>query len=131
METPKIGQIYFTGYITGLYDFDSKSFKIKRGTSKNGKKYQIFGLKVSSKDQEGNWTNGQPLKVMMFGDTKVEDKQQIGFIGRLTPDNYTNKEGKEIRGLSVMAFCDDMFEPANWDSKQESKEVKSTDDIDW
>ena len=57
---------------------------------------------------------------MLFGDQKVDDGQAIGLVGRFQPNNWTNKEGKEVRGNQFLAFADDIFEPASWDKKEES-----------
>lgn len=113
----KIGLSAITGTVKGIYSKDGSY--IKRGVSKNGNKYQIFELPVSSKDMEGNWTNGQSIKVMLSGDKKVEEKQAIGLVGRFQPDNYTNKDGKEIRGMKFVANVEDLFTPDNWEKKQE------------
>lgn len=114
----KIGQVAVSGYVGGLWSKESKSFAVKRGATKNGKKYQIFELKVSKKDDEGTYTNGKGLKIMLWGETLIEDGQEIGIVGRLQPDNWTNNEGKEIRGNMLNAFSDDLFEPARWEKKE-------------
>ena len=117
----KIGQVAVTGRVSGLWNKENKSFDVKRGQSKSGKKYQIFEISVASKDKEsGEWTNGKGLKVMLWGDTKVEHGGEIGVVGRLQPDNWTNHEGKEIWGNMLNAFADDLFEPASWEPKESS-----------
>jgi hypothetical protein len=124
MVEVKSNTIAVAGYVSGIWDNESKSFKIRRGKTKNDKKYQIFEIKVASKDKDsGSWTNGKGLKVMLWGDEKIEDRQEIGILGKLTPDNYENKDGKEIRGLMVMAF--ETFVPDAWDNK-ESKGSESS-----
>lgn len=121
----KIGQIAITGTAQGMWNKETRSFDVKRGMSKNDKKYQIFELKVSSKDQEGNWTNGKGLKIMLWGNTKVEHGDTIGLVGRIQPDNWINKEGKEVYGNMFVAYDEDMFTPAQWEKKESSKpEVK-------
>ena len=128
MNTPKIGQTYLTGRVKGIYDKDSKSFKIKKAKTKNDKKYQVFEIAVSKKDQDGNWTNGQNIRVTLFGETPVADKQAIGLIGSFEPNNY-EKDGKTVYGLQFTAF--EIFEPASWDSKQESKPKDEKEDNPW
>ena len=128
IKTPKIGQSAITGYVGGVYNKDSKSFKIIRGKSSNGKRYQIFEIGVANKDKDGNWTNGQSIKVMMFGDKKVEERDQIGLLGQFKPDNWTNKEGKTIYGNVFMADADDMFEPATWGGQDNDAELADEDE---
>ena len=55
------------------------------------------------------------MKVMLWGDTAVVEKTMVGVMGRFQPDNYTNKEGVEIRGLMINAFDNDMFTPEQWE----------------
>ena len=120
----KIGQIAITGKVSGLWNKDNRTFEVKRGMTKNGKKYQIFDISVSSKDQEGNWTNGKGIKVMLWGETKVEHGSNIGLVGRLQPDNYENKDGKTVYGNMINAFDTDMFEPEAWDKKPKAEDDK-------
>lgn len=129
----KIGQSVVTGYVGGIWNKESKSFEVKRGTTKNGKKYQVFEVKVSSKDKEsGEYTNGKGIKVMLWGDTPIEDKQIIGIIGKYEPDNYTSKEGKEIRGNILNAWSDGLFTPDSWDKKESpTQEDNSDDELPW
>lgn len=129
----RIGESAFTGYVGGVWNKDSKSFEVKRGTTKNGKKYQIFEVKVSSKNKEsGEYTNGKGIKVMLWGDTPVENGQAIGLVGKLQPDNYTNQEGKEVRGNMLNAWADDMFEPDIWEKTAVPKaKEESDDDMPW
>lgn len=126
----KAGQSAVTGYVGGVWDKDSKSFKIKRGKTKTDKKYQVFSVKVSSKDKDsGKYTNGKDIEVMMFGDTKIEDGTLVGLIGKFVPNNYETKEGKEVRGNQFMAFDTDMFTPDSWE-KKESTPAKKPEPIE-
>ena len=126
----KIGQTAITGRVSGLWDKDSKSFKITRGKTKSDKKYQIFEISVSTK-KDDVWVNGKGIKVMLMGDTKVDDKQEIGLVGRFQADNYTTKDGKEVRGNIFMANAEDMFTPLKWDSKSEAKPKQEEDENPW
>jgi len=119
------------GRVDGLWNKETKSFEVKRGMTANGKKYQIFEISVSAKDKEDNWTNGKGLKVMMWGETKIEAGTVVGIKGKLQPDNWTNSEGKEIRGLMVNAFADDMFTPEKWEGKgdESGKSQPKTQDV--
>jgi hypothetical protein len=70
---------------------------------------------------------------MLWGDEKIEDKQEIGILGKLTPDNYESKDGKEIRGMMVMAF--ETFTPDAWEKKEskgsESSSQEDEEALDW
>lgn len=132
--TIKSGQVAIAGYTSGVWNKESKGFEVKRGATKNGKKYQIFEIKVSSKDKEsGEYTNGKGIKVMLWGETKVDANQEIGVMGRLQPDNWTNSEGKEIRGVMLNAFADDLFEPSAWEPKgdTEGKQEAQEEEVPW
>lgn len=123
-------EIAVAGRASGLWNKESRAFEVKRGMTKNGKKYQIFEMSVSKKDQEGNWTNGKGLKVMLWGDTKVDHNQSIGILGKLEPDNYENKEGKTVYGLQITAF--ETFEPDAWESgNSQSKAEAKDDEMPW
>lgn len=125
----RAGESAISGYVGGSWDNTSKSFKIKRGKTKNDKKYQVFTVKVSSKDKDsGKYTNGKDIDVMLFGETKVEEGQLIGLIGRFTPNNYDNKEGKEVRGNQFMAFEEGIFTPDSWDKKESIKKTEPEQD---
>ena len=124
----KINQCALTGRVKGIYDKDSKSFVVKRGKTKNDKKYQTFEIAVAKKDKDGNWTNGAGIRVTLYGDTKVEEKQEIGVIGSFEPNNY-EKDGKTVYGSSFVAF--ETFTPLAWDSKSESPKAKAEDDNPW
>jgi len=120
----RLGEVAISGNVQGLWNKDTKSFDVKRGQTKNEKRYQIFQIKVSDKDQDGNWTNGKGLDVMLWGNTKVEHGDAIAIKGRLKPNNYTNKEGKEIYGLQFVAFDTDMFEANGYEKKEVKDEVE-------
>ena len=127
----KAGQSAITGYVGGVWDKDSKSFKIKRGKTKTDKKYQLFSVKVSQKDKDsGTYINGKDIEVMMFGDTKIEDGTLIGLLGKFTPSNYKNKDGKEVRGNQFLAFDTDMFTPDSWEKKESTSTPKKPEPIE-
>ena len=116
------------GRVQGMWNNETRTFDIKRGKTRNDKRYQIFEMAVSKKNEDDTWTNGKGMKVMLWGDHKVEHGDMIGISGRLQPDNYTNKDGKEVWGNMVVAFEEGIFEPLKWEaqpmseSKQETKE---------
>ena len=112
----KENQVSVSGRVNGVWNNQTKTFEIKSGVTQNGKKYQIFEISVSKKDGE-NWINGKGMKVMLWGDVVVVEKTQIGLVGRFQPDNYTTKDGIEVRGLMINAFDNDMFVPDKWDAQ--------------
>lgn len=91
-------------------------------------KIQEFALGVSKKAKDGSWTNGF-LNVTLWGDTKVEDKQDIGLIGRIEPEQYTNKDGVRVNNLRFNA--NETFTPAKWESKNTAKQEVAEDDLPW
>ena len=125
----KSGQIALAGKVKGLWNKDTRSFEVKRGVSSTGNKYQIFEISVSSKNQDGSYTNGKGVKVMLSGETKVEHNSIVGVMGFLSPDNYT-KDDKEIQGFKVSAKCEDMFEPTEWEKKEATTTKKVVKDED-
>jgi single-stranded DNA-binding protein len=130
----KIGETVATGRVSGLWNKESKSFEVKRGMTKNEKKYQIFEVSVSRKNEDGTWTNGKGLKVMLWGETPVEHGQEIGLKGRLQPDNWENKEGKTIYGNMLVVFEDGIFTPAKWEKKSEDtpkEDKKDDEELPW
>jgi len=113
----KENQVSVAGRVNGVWNNQTKAFEIKTGTTQNGKKFQIFEISVAKKNEDGSWENGKGMKVMLWGDTPVTEKTQVGIVGRLQPDNYTNKDGVEIRGFMINAFDNDMFVPAKWEAR--------------
>ena len=118
-----IGQSIITGRVSGLWNKETRTFDVKRGKSGAGNKWQSFEISISSK-KDDTWINGKGIKVMYIGNTKVEHKQNIGLIGRFVADNYTDKEGKEIRGNMFMAS--EIFEPKEREIKVQ-EEVTETE----
>lgn len=107
MRELKIGESVISG----------RAFNVKR--KKVGEhKIQEFAIGVSKKNKDGEWTNGF-FNVTLWGDAKVEDKQDIGLIGRIEPEHYTTKDGKEVKTFRFNA--NEIFEPKAWEKKGESK----------
>ena len=133
----KSGMSAVSGYIGGaVFNKEERKFEIKKGKSEKGF-YMIFAIKVSSKDQEGNYTNGKDIKVKLTGTNKedfsgIEIGESVGVLGWFNPDNYTNSEGKEIRGLVLQGDAKNLFTPDSWDKKEAPKEedVKE-EEIPW
>ena len=114
----KENQESVAGRVNGVWNNTTKSFEVMSGVSAAGNKYHIFEISVSQKDQEtGAWVNGKGLKVVLTGDVTIEEKTMVGVVGRLQPDNFTTKDGKEIRGLMVQARVEDMYVPEKWEAK--------------
>ena len=126
----KSGMSAITGRVSGVYDRETKKGVVKRGTSNSGNRYQVFEISVSSKNEDGTYTNGMGIPVMLLGDTKVEVGDVLGLLGRFVPNNYTNKDNKEVRGLQLMAKCEDMFEPLAWDKKGDKPKAEDKDTQD-
>ena len=118
----KENQISVAGRVNGVWNNQDKKFEIKSGVTQNGKKFQIFEISVAKKDGEA-WVNGKGLKVMLWGDTVVTEKTQIGLVGRLQPDNFTTKDGIEVRGMMINAFDNDMFTPAQWENTNNTEQA--------
>ena len=119
----KENTIAVAGRVSGIWNNNTKSFEIKSGVTKNGKKYQVFEISVAKKDGE-KWVNGKGLKVMMWGETEITEKEMIGVVGRLQPDNFTTNAGVEVRGMMINAFDNEMFTPEAWSTTSQSANGK-------
>jgi hypothetical protein len=126
MTNITMGQSAITGRVNGIWAKESKSFEIKRGSSKSGNRWQTFEIAVSTK-KDDVWVNGKGIKVMLIGDTKVENGQMIGLIGNFKADNYTNAEGKEVRGN--MFLSSQIFTPAERESINEHKKTEVVEEV--
>ena len=127
----KENTIAVAGKAQGFWNNETRSFDIKRGKAKNDKKYQIFEMQVSKKNEDDTWTNGKGMKVILWGDHKVEHGDMIGISGRLQPDNYTNKDGKEIWGNMIVAFEEGIFTPLKWDTDNASSQDAPKEEDVW
>jgi hypothetical protein len=117
----KENQVSVAGRVSKVWNNKTKAFEIMSGVSEAGNKYHIFEISVSQKDQKtGAWVNGKGLKVVLTGDVVIEEKTMVGIVGRLQPDNFTTKDGKEVRGLVVQARSVDMYVPEEWEAKVEA-----------
>jgi len=131
----KENQIAVSGRVGGVWNKETNSFEVRSGLSKNGIKYQIFNINVSKKIGE-TWSNGKGLKVMLWGDDiEVKKNNMIGILGRLQPDNWTNRDGVNIKGMSIVADVKDIFVPDIWEKKSDASSTSnavplSNDDFD-
>ena len=122
----KENTIAVAGRVSGLWNNETKQFEVKRGKTKNDKKYQIAEISVAMKDKEtGEWKNGKGLKFMLWGNHKVDHGDMLGVQGRLQPDNYTNKDGKEVWGNMIVAFEEGIFTPDKWEASNEAPSESS------
>lgn len=132
MRAVRIGESAITGRVQGKYNRETGTGEIKRGTTSNGNRYQIFEISVSTKNQDGTWVNGQPIPVMMFGDKKVDAGDNIGLVGRFGANNWTNKDGKKMRGLQFTGNADDLFEPSAWEPKGDTEgKQEAQEEVPW
>lgn len=122
----KENQIAISGRVGGIWNHQDKKFEIKSGSSQSGQKFQIFEISVAKKDGE-TWINGKGVKVVLWGDTDIKENSMIGVVGRLQPDNFTTKDGKEIRGNQVIADDKDLFTPKKWEQKNPSPTTETSE----
>lgn len=129
----KIGQSAISGRVQGVYNKETGKGEVKRGISSNGNKFQVFEISVASKEKDSDkWTNGKNIPIMMFGEVPVEVGQNVGLLGRFVPNNWTNQEGKEVRGMQFMCNAEDMFEANEWTKKEAvAKEEPAQEDSPW
>ena len=116
MEAIKIGMSAVTGRV----------FNVKRKMV-GEHKIQEFGLGISKKNKDGSYSNGF-LNVTLWGDTKVEDRQDVGLLGRLEPEEYTKQDGTKVTGIRFNA--NEVFTPAKWESKGQAPKQEE-DDKPW
>lgn len=96
------------GYVKGnFYNKETRQYEIKTlGTPDSGA--ILCGLNVSGKDQEGNRVYGKPIDVKINIKSADEGSRvmqlikagdaMVRFDGFFVPSNWTNQEGKEIKG---------------------------------
>lgn len=132
MRELRIGESAVSGRVSGLWNKETRTFEVKRGSTQNGKRFQIFEMSVSSKDKDSDtWKNGKGQKVFLFGDKAINHGDNIGIVGKLVPDNYTTQDGKEVYGNMLMSFSDDLFEPASWEKKETNSAPTPNANDDW
>ena len=110
----KENQVAVTGRVNGVWNNKTKGFEIMSGVTGKGKKWQVFEISVSKK-VEDSWINGKGMKVMLWGDVEIKEKTMVGIKGRFQPDNFTTKDGVEVRGLMITAWDNEMFVPEAWE----------------
>ena len=136
MEITRTGKIALIGYVNGTANYEKKDAdgkparEIMKKISTNGKKYQVFELSISKKNDNSVNKSGKDyfsFKVTYFSENLVNEGDYIGIV--LTQDffNIKNKEGKYVSGLNYTAFEGDLFEPEEYfnslaSTKKDSKE---------
>jgi len=123
--------ISLNGYFKGnSWNDNAKKFEVKTiGTPESGA--ILCGLNISGKDKEGNKVYGKPLDVKINVKSKAEAIRVKGLIvasesmfkcdGFFVPNNWTNKEGKEIKGNQFLVADSTTFVATTPQSSQVSK----------
>ena len=111
--------ITMNGYVKGnFYNKESRQYEIKvLGTPESGA--ILCGLNVSGKDQEGNRVYGKPVDVKINIKSREEAERvmkliksgdsMVQFDGFFVPSNWTNNEGKEIKGNQFLVADSSTF----------------------
>ena len=135
--------ITLNGYFKGTFwNKDSKKFEIKKlGTAEAGA--ILCGLNVSGKTKEGDKTFGKPVDVKINIKSPAEGKRVYGLIasgesmcecdGFFVPANWTDKEGKEVKGNQFLVNDSTTFKKYDGVSapKKESATVEDEESNPW
>lgn len=127
------------GYVKGTkYNESSKSFEfLKLGERDNGA--IIGGFNVSGKDKDGNRVYGQPVKFKVNIKSAEEGKRVWELLnanvlveadGFFIPDNWTNKEGKEIKGNMFFINKSELMTEKKQNSEKQATNTNSSWDSD-
>jgi len=126
------------GFLKGNnWNKETKTWDIlKLGEPDNGA--LIVGLGVSGKDKDGKRVYGKAVKVKINIKSRKEGERVLGLIedGTLVefdsffvPDNFTNKEGKEIQGNMLLCWDSTTLVEKQMNQKKESsKPTKKEED---
>jgi hypothetical protein len=129
-----------TGYFGGtMWNESTRKFDIKTlGEKDNGA--ILCGLNVSSKDKDGNRVYGKPVDVKINIKSADEGKRVYELIasgdsmlsmeGFFVANNWTNKEGKEIRGNQYLVTDSTKVVKANSAPKQAPKKEPESEPWD-
>ena len=133
--------ITINGYFKGTsYNKDTKKFEIKRlGTPEAGA--ILCGLNVSGKDKDGTKTFGKPIDVKVNIKDANEAKRVYGLIasgesmcvceGFFVPSNWTDKEGKEIKGNQFLVNDSTTFKKFDGFVATSKPEIPFPDENPW
>lgn len=103
------------GYVKGT-DYNNGNWGVKTlGTRDKGA--ILFQIGVSGKDKDGNKQYASIEGKVNIKDANegarvmalVQESELCQFEGFFTPNNYTNKEGKEIRRVQFLVFDSTTF----------------------
>jgi hypothetical protein len=129
-----------TGYFGGtMWNESTRKFDIKTlGEKDNGA--ILCGLNVSSKDKDGNRVYGKPVDVKINIKSADEGKRVYELIasgdsmlsmeGFFVANNWTNKEGKEIKGNQYLVTDSTKVVKANSAPKQAPKKEPESEPWD-
>ena len=126
------------GFLNGnSWNKDTRKFEIKTiGTRESGA--ILLGLGVSGKDQEGNRVYGKPIDVKVNIKSEAEGSRVMALVngkdvlqldGFFVPNNWTNNEGKEIKGNQFLCYdsttlvVKSMAPKADMGKQQQTQEV--------
>ena len=132
------------GYFQGTsWNDNARKFEIKTlGEKSNGA--ILCGKSVSGKDRDGNKVYGKSIDVKV----NIKSEQEGGRVYKLisegvmcecqgfyVPNNWTNKEGKEVKGVQFLVTDSTTFVEASMD-KPAPKQVRpedaqSEDELPW
>ena len=127
--------ITINGYMKGT-NYDNGTWSVKTlGTADNGA--VLCGLNVSGKDKEGNRVYGKSIDVKINVKSRDEAMRVKGLItagdsmfscdGFFVPNNWTNKEGKEIKGNQFLVTDSTTFVPFDGQVKPKAKPAPEAD----
>jgi hypothetical protein len=123
------------GFIQGT-DYNNGKWGIKvLGTKEAGA--ILFQISVSGKDKDGNKQYASiDGKVNIKSESEADrvykliaDNKLCQFEGFFTPNNYTNKEGKEIRKVQFLVFDSTTFVEKQLEGKTQGKSEPKTEDV--
>lgn len=134
------------GYLKGnTWNADKRVFELKKiGDIPSA--LLLAGLSVNGKSKDGEKVFGKPMDVKISIKTQEEGKRIAGLIneGKLVkfdcffvPNNYTNKEGKEVKGNAIMitdstTVIEKVLEKKEMvDDKPKVNATVSEDDLPW
>jgi hypothetical protein len=112
-----INKIAVAGRVSKIWDNESNAFIIKSGETEKGLKWHSFDISVYRYDNNSKtFENGKGLRVVLYGDIEIKDKDILGVWGKLQPSNWTNpKDGKITRGHKIVAFSEHLFTPDEYE----------------
>lgn len=130
------------GYVKGnFYNKETRQYEIKTlGTKEDGA--ILCGLNVSGKDKDGNRVYGKPVDVKINIKSAEEGGRvmqliqsgdaMVKFDGFFVPSNWTNQEGKEVKGNQFLVIDSTTFDVDNGiPTPKATPAPKQEDDMPW